>query len=537
MEKLSLEVLIEFLQDAVESASEPLLVHLEAGCVIEELGFTQVRLLSPHMDLPNRDILWLGEASTILALDAERRAGLCAVVAGCRQEYERLSALNDCSLICLPAETDGAVVFNAVLGYWNRLRQWELEMDVAIAQRACLQRIIDLAEPIIGNPILAWDPSFSVLAAPASPMPEFPVIQQIIDGGHIPGALVKDCIKRGIIKNTYTHFTTFYPPNWAGVPFAIRNYGKEMGETTRFTVVSYFVWRKKTAGAMELLKLLDKKLSAYVINVYGKELDPHIRTYIYEPFFVDLISGQLAAEADIQERLKYIDWEYSRPYCVHLIQFDRFSYRVGGHTRARCKRIFPISKSTVYNDMVYVLHPLKGTEEAISETAQRNFLDLLDYVDGYCGVSIVIQNLSQVRTAANQAEAAVRIGRQLDSSRRIWYYQDTFFQDMVINYRNLSATGDGTQILFPTLKNVIESDERTNNDNLKLLEYHLNNDRSITKTAKQMHLHRNSVIYRLQRIEQMLGASLEDPDVRFNLLVSFRVLKTLHLKEPDHKTL
>lgn len=37
-------------------------------------------------------------------------------------------------------------------------------------------------------------------------------------------------------------------------------------------------------------------------------------------------------------------------------------------------------------------------------------------------------------------------------------------------------------------------------------------------------MHRNSVIYRLQRINDSLNLDLGDPDVRFRLMLAFKVL-------------
>ena len=38
-------------------------------------------------------------------------------------------------------------------------------------------------------------------------------------------------------------------------------------------------------------------------------------------------------------------------------------------------------------------------------------------------------------------------------------------------------------------------------------------------------MHRNSIIYRLQKIQDFLEINMEDPDVRLRLMVSFRILE------------
>jgi DNA-binding PucR family transcriptional regulator len=40
-----------------------------------------------------------------------------------------------------------------------------------------------------------------------------------------------------------------------------------------------------------------------------------------------------------------------------------------------------------------------------------------------------------------------------------------------------------------------------------------------------LHMHRNTVLYHISRIEDVLGVSLEDPEVRLKLSLCFKVLE------------
>ena len=54
------------------------------------------------------------------------------------------------------------------------------------------------------------------------------------------------------------------------------------------------------------------------------------------------------------------------------------------------------------------------------------------------------------------------------------------------------------------------------------LRIYLQNNESIAATAKELALHRSSLIDRLERIRQLLGLDLSDPDVRLLLQVILR---------------
>ena len=66
--------------------------------------------------------------------------------------------------------------------------------------------------------------------------------------------------------------------------------------------------------------------------------------------------------------------------------------------------------------------------------------------------------------------------------------------------------------------------------NLYLLRTYLIHERNISQTAKLLYMHRNSVIYRISRIRELLNVDLDNPDIRLLLLISFKVLELL---KPD----
>ena len=61
--------------------------------------------------------------------------------------------------------------------------------------------------------------------------------------------------------------------------------------------------------------------------------------------------------------------------------------------------------------------------------------------------------------------------------------------------------------------------------NLELLYVYLISERNIALTARRVHMHRNGVLYRIQKIHDMLKLNLESPDVRLRLLISFKILE------------
>ena len=53
----------------------------------------------------------------------------------------------------------------------------------------------------------------------------------------------------------------------------------------------------------------------------------------------------------------------------------------------------------------------------------------------------------------------------------------------------------------------------------------LRNERIMSKTSAELFMHRNSVMYRIEKIKQLIVSDLDDPDNRLALLISLEVAK------------
>ena len=78
-----------------------------------------------------------------------------------------------------------------------------------------------------------------------------------------------------------------------------------------------------------------------------------------------------------------------------------------------------------------------------------------------------------------------------------------------------------------SLKTLKESASRYSVDYPNILYTFLQCERRATLASQKLCMHRNTVLYHVGKIEEMLGITLDDPDTRLQLLLGF---KTLELK-------
>lgn len=138
------------------------------------------------------------------------------------------------------------------------------------------------------------------------------------------------------------------------------------------------------------------------------------------------------------------------------------------------------------------------------------------------GASSEIHDFLQVPQGYLQASAVLNLGRKSRST--VWCYR---FDDYLLEY--LLEKGGETippdllcsdKILF--LKNY---DDKNNTDLYNTLKLYLELERNVLQTSKELFIHRSTLFYRLERIQKITGANLEDPKERLILRISFYIME------------
>lgn len=80
---------------------------------------------------------------------------------------------------------------------------------------------------------------------------------------------------------------------------------------------------------------------------------------------------------------------------------------------------------------------------------------------------------------------------------------------------------DTSGMLHPALKRLADYDRENQADFLHTLQIYLDNDCNAQKCGRLLFLHRNSLVYRIRRIQEVGHCDLSDPEERAFLRLSF----------------
>ncbi len=126
-----------------------------------------------------------------------------------------------------------------------------------------------------------------------------------------------------------------------------------------------------------------------------------------------------------------------------------------------------------------------------------------------------------------EAEQALLLGRQLFDHARVLDFSDLGVYRLLVLLRESPELWD---FYRATLAALADYDRKQQAELLKTLDAFFTGLGNLARTAELLHVHRNTLLYRLKRISEISGLDLDDPEERLALwlaLKAHRVLQTL----------
>lgn len=140
------------------------------------------------------------------------------------------------------------------------------------------------------------------------------------------------------------------------------------------------------------------------------------------------------------------------------------------------------------------------------------------------GVSNVCQNILYLSRAYNNAVEVIHLASGMNTSRRIFYLNE------MLGFHFLSGVTDkseAAEYVKTCLGPLLEYDNRYKTQLLDTLECFFANNRSIVATGRELFIHKNSMRYRLERIQKLLNNDLEKAEDCFNLQLALHLRRLM----------
>ena len=180
-------------------------------------------------------------------------------------------------------------------------------------------------------------------------------------------------------------------------------------------------------------------------------------------------------------------------------------------------------------EKIYILNMWK-TEKDVENNSSCFVAKTNDYIeenirkeDYMIGIGRAYKGLEQVYKSMQDAEKAIEIGTMFNKNNIV------FFEDLGIYkiFCKEHLNEELNKFYKETLLVLVEYDQKKNTELVKTLQIYFETNGNLKKTSGILFTHYNTVLYRMQRIKEITGRDVENPEDRFNLETALKIMNIL----------
>ena len=194
---------------------------------------------------------------------------------------------------------------------------------------------------------------------------------------------------------------------------------------------------------------------------------------------------------------------------------------------AQLRNVFPECICCCYQDHLILLGPgdLAATPHKDTRIRLRHWLK---YHHFQIAASMPFSSLDGTAKGYRQAKELIRAGRALafetEPPPELLYYEDHL---ALCAYLSAYGRSELFSHIHPHIVRLAAQDAAHHTKYLQTLSAYFASGRKMTETSKALFIHKTTLFYRFERMEQLIGPFMEDPERLFLYEYSLRLLQAL----------
>lgn len=275
--------------------------------------------------------------------------------------------------------------------------------------------------------------------------------------------------------------------------------------------------RPLNPGDYQLLDKITTLLAPYM-EQHSSDTPTHTSNVFY-----DLLFGRVYEESMLDLQLDYQQWKREDSYYLALFHL----------TGTDDPKVFDSSLNLLMRTILQqfphcVVLKRKPGILILSNwdlSANASFLQFLHTLSAsnpvQVGFSLPCEGIEGVSQLHIQAEAALRYGN-LRHPRNISFHFINYAIDFILS---TVSSKDRLNACFPLVRHLWRQKKETGDEMYDTLKCYLDHERSVSKTSAALYTHRNTVMYRIRKVQDYLKGSLDDVYLRDYIRLSMRILE------------
>lgn len=404
---------------------------------------------------------------------------------------------------------DTEQILNEIFEAFDFYNNWSDSLMEMIHQGCSIQKIVLASSQVFDQPIIVYDSNHRVIAQ----SPEFTNGELDPEWGEAVEKLATKKADNRRLKQTQKTQVQHLPDiNQRCICTNLFNVKMYIGQ-----LITVAANHKITDGRVQLSAFLGS-----IIEYWMRFNDESRESSADSSMFTDLLKQKSLVKSEVLYKLHALGWkDGDRKIVLKIANPDTF-YEQFKFVKTSLVRRLPGCYTVVFSTSLVIIANL---ELVALSTILGQLEPLLKKSRFYCGVSNEFTDIFQLFQYYRQAEIAINYGNKTPEAVN-------YSNDCSLDYILTILRSNVSEIMaHPALNILREHDARHNSDLYHTLHQYILNERNLIKTAEKLCIHRNSLIYRIKKIDQLLELCLDDEKIREYLLISYRLLE-----QQDQKT-
>ncbi|MBS5521959.1 MAG: helix-turn-helix domain-containing protein [Clostridiales bacterium] len=492
-----------------------------------ETDITGIRMITKVQTVFLPNILYFGEVSALPQFPQKDYCINFLCYGNISARPDLYSAGKNLNLLFIPSEEDAFQIYNQIQDIFLESEQVVTGMraflDALFADMG-LQGICDVAYGILGNPLFIVDNSYKYLAFSSGTVADSKLMEKETSMGQIAEEGIRQIRKMQLddkIRRSSRPFYFFNPVHQSGMLVgSVTIHDIEVGH-----VMLYEMNKPFTDNDYELVHRLCRITS---IELQKNDFYKKNKGTMYAYFIGDLLDNRAGNLEGSKERLATLGYTLKDELFVLTISPKN---NLASQARQELivsdlQRFVPESLYVVYDNTVVLL--INGCGQGQNHRFESEELEnYLKHNGLIAGISNNFQNIQEIRKYYEQALKAADLGQRILHESGLHRYETmSIFHILEICENKEYSLWD---FCHPALPMLINYDKKKGTDFLNTLYQYLNFSQNTMETANYLHIHKNTLLYRIEKIRKITGNPLNHGDELIKLHFSFKILQYLNI--------
>lgn len=410
--------------------------------------------------------------------------------------------------------------------YFTQLLIWQNELDRIVACHGSLTEMLDASTTVIKNFMFVSDSSFNVIARTTSIDPPDDLHRRIIETGCLTPQMIEEKRQRLPEKTSYIK-----PPSDI-TPYARFSRPLHVSHTYFGSLSMSCNEMPLTDGLEDVFLILEKRIMPVCERLWRARMRLDMPHYF---FFSKMLEHAPVTDEYVRNQMELANLDAATEY--KLIAMEADGETEPDRAALAIRAASSINQGSVFcfphQNMTLALCHTPPNDSRLSHV--KTIQELRERIYGpfgiVSGVSEVFTDITNLDLACQQTKIALGLKHTIASEQFASDQEEPkgvyLFGDALMYYLVDPSDKDERFMRFcfshTILQKIYEDDQQNGTNCLALFWFYLYYGRNATAVAQRLHMHRNTVLYHIEKIQKRFDFDLSWRTARDRMMLDFKV--------------